>query len=59
MFCVVLFHYAHNVVFFLGKRKINFKLAESIWGQTRWGRTCHGMKPAATNMTKHIGQYLH
>ena len=43
MFCVVLFHRTHNVVFFLGKRKINFKHlmargvdvgANSPWGET-------------------------
>ena len=25
IFCVILFHHVHNIVFFLGKRKINFK----------------------------------
>ena len=30
MFCVVLFHHVHNVVFFLGKRKI----VELMWERT-------------------------
>lgn len=42
MFYVILFHFAHNVFFFLlGKRKNNFKhliaIVESMWVGTRLG----------------------
>ena len=43
MFCVVLFHCAHNVVFFLDKRKINFKHLIASWvnvgANWPWGET--------------------
>ena len=49
MFCVVLFHCTHNVVFFfLSKRKINFKhliascvdmRANLVWANSPWGET--------------------
>ena len=47
MFCEVFFHHAHNL-FFLGKRKINFKRliacwvdvgANSVWANSPWGET--------------------
>ena len=49
-FCVVLFHHEHNVVVFLGKRKISFKhlIASSVeveanspWGETGSYRQVH------------------
>ena len=48
MFCVVLFHCVPNVVFFLGKRKINFKHLIASWvnvganltgANSPWGET--------------------
>ena len=58
-FVAILFHFVSSCgfvslsFFFLSKRKINFKhliatVVESMWGQTRWGRTHHEAKPAAT-----------
>ena len=53
MFCVVLFHLGHNVVFLSRQEKDKIILSARSLVELMWGRSCHGAKPAAPGQFDH------